>query len=82
MTDPSHYDGDPLLTVRFTPESIRAHFSGQEDAEDVLSNISDESLAEAARRVVPTETQLSDAIFSTFESVLDAAAHVEQARRN
>jgi homoserine kinase len=82
VTGGTHYDGDPLLNVRFTPESIRAHFKGQPDAEALLANMSDESLAEAARRVVPREQQLSDAIFNTFDSVLDVACQTESHRRN
>lgn len=82
MIGGTHYDGDPLLNVRFTPASIRAHFAGQPDAEEVLAGLSDESLAEAARRIVPRDQQLSDALFGAFEATLDAACQVEKSRRN
>lgn len=83
MTLPNtHYDGDPLLNIRFTPAAIRAHFAGQADAEETLAGLSDETLAEAARRVASGDQQLQDALFSAFDSVLDAACQVEKARRN
>jgi hypothetical protein len=82
MIGGTHYDGDPLLNVRFTPAAIRAHFRGQPDAEETLAGVSDEALAEAARRVIPCDQQLSDALFNAFEQTLDAACQVEKGMRN
>lgn len=77
----THYDGDSLLIIRFTPEAIRNHFSGSAMQEKELASLSDESLAEAARRIVP-ELQAANEVFMAYEEILDEASAVEAARRN